>query len=239
MLRDARRTEIGDNDMPKGGRHMKRILAVLAGLGIWVAIAAPPEMSNMLTAEEKSDGWTLLFDGKTLNGWTRTGKAEWSVKDGAIALRSDDNGNLFTDGTYDNFALKLEFRTTPDVNSGVYLRYTPAQPNAKKEGGGMPGYEVQIRENDKRALKDSAAGFDTGSLVGVLKADEAPILDGQWNRFDITAQGDHFVIVFNGKKILDGHDSKHASGKIGLQWATHSVTGKGIEFRNIKVKRLS
>lgn len=103
----------------------------------------------------------------------------------------------------------------------------------------MPGYEVQIRENDKRALKDSAAGFDTGSLVGVLKADQAPILDGQWNRFEITAQGDHFVIVFNGKKILDGHDSKHASGKIGLQWATHAVTGKGIEFRNIKVKLLS
>ena len=54
-----------------------------------------------------------------------------------------------------------------------------------------------------------------------------------------TDQGDHFVIVFNGKKILDGHDSKHASGKIGLQWATHAVTGKGIEFRNIKVKLLS
>jgi len=218
---------------------MKRILAVLAGLGIWVAVAAPPEMSNMLSAKEKSDGWTLLFDGKTLNGWTRTGKAEWSVNNGAIALRSDDNGNLFTDGTYDNFALSLEFRTTADVNSGVYLRYTPAQPNAKKEGGGMPGYEVQIRENDKRALKDSAAGFDTGSLVGAIKADQAPILEGQWNRFEITAQGDHFVIVFNGKKILDGHDSKHASGKIGLQWATHAVTGKGIEFRNIKVKKLS
>ena len=83
---------------------MKRILAVLAGLGIWVAVAAPPEMSNMLSAKEKSDGWMLLFDGKTLNGWTRTGKAEWSVKDGAIALRSDDNGNLFTNDTYDNFA---------------------------------------------------------------------------------------------------------------------------------------
>ena len=138
---------------------MKRILAVLAVLGIWVAVAAPSEMSNMLTAKEKSEGWTLLFDGKTLNGWTRTGKAEWSVKDGAIALRSDDNGNLFTNDTYDNFQLKLEFRTTPDVNSGVFLRYTPAQPNAKKEGGGMPGYEVQIRENDKRALEGFCRGF--------------------------------------------------------------------------------
>jgi 3-keto-disaccharide hydrolase len=103
----------------------------------------------------------------------------------------------------------------------------------------MPGYEVQIREGEKRTLKDSAVGFDTGSLVGVKQADKAEIRDGQWNRFDITAQGDHFVIVYNGKTILDGHDSKHASGKIGLQWATHAVTGKGIEFRNIKVKRLS
>jgi hypothetical protein len=74
---------------------MKRILAVLAGLGIWVAVAAPPEMSNMLSTKEKADGWTLLFDGKTLNGWTRAGKT-MEREDGAIALRSDDNGNLFT-----------------------------------------------------------------------------------------------------------------------------------------------
>jgi hypothetical protein len=58
------------------------------------------------------------------------------------------------------------------------------------------------------------------------------------NRFDITAQGITFVIVYNRKTILDGRDSKHASGKIGLQWATYSVAGKGIEFRYIKVKRL-
>ncbi len=218
---------------------MKRILALLAVLGIWAAVAAPPEAANMLTAKDKSEGWTLLFDGKTLDGWTRTGKADWNVKDGAIALRSDENGNLFTNDTYGNFELKLEFRTTPDVNSGIFLRYTPAPPNAKKQGGGMPGYEVQIREDDKRTLKDSAPGFNTGSLVGVMKADKTEIRNGQWNQFDITAQGDHFVIVYNGKTILDGHDSKHASGKIALQWATHSMTGKGIEFRNIKLKRLS
>ena len=96
----------------------------------------------MLTAKEKSDRWMLLFDGKTLNGWTRTGKAEWSVKDGAIALRSDENGKRVHERHLDNFQLKLEFRTTPDVNSGVYLRYTLVEPNAKKAGGGMPGYEV-------------------------------------------------------------------------------------------------
>ncbi|MEO8050065.1 MAG: DUF1080 domain-containing protein [Acidobacteriota bacterium] len=218
---------------------MKRILAVLAVLGIWAAVAAPPEAANKLTAKDKSEGWTLLFDGKTLDGWTRTGKAVWNVKDGAIALRSDDNGNLFTNDTYDNFELKLEFRTTSDVNSGIFLRYTPAPPNSNKQGGGMPGYEVQIREDDKRTLKDSAPDFNTGSLVGVMKANKTEIRDGQWNQFDITAQGDHFVIVYNGKTILDAHDSKHASGKIALQWATHSVTGKGIEFRSIMLKRLS
>src|SRR4051812_41956308 len=60
----------------RGGSYMKRIVAGLAALGLWAAVAAPPEMSNMLTAKEKSDGWMLLFDGKTLNGWTHTGKAE-------------------------------------------------------------------------------------------------------------------------------------------------------------------
>jgi len=76
--------------------------------------------------------------------------------------------------------------------------------------------------------------------VNVGKApDDAKIIPGQWNTFEVTMNGDHMVVVYNGKKVVDAHDSKLESGAIGLQSA-HAADppGAGIEFRNLKVKRL-
>ena len=58
----------------------------------------------------------------------------------------------------------------------------------------------------------SHPGLQHSSLVGSLKAMPTTILDEQWNDYDITADGDHYVIVLNGKTILDDHDSKHTQG---------------------------
>jgi hypothetical protein len=49
----------------------------------------------------------------------------------------------------------------------------------------------------------------------------------------VTADGDRFIVVLNGQKLLDGRDSKHASGVVGLQYNIN--TGK-IEFRNVKIR---
>ena len=78
------------------------------------------------------------------------------------------------------------------------------------------------------------SGTSTGSLVGSVKAEPAKILPGQWNKYDITAKGDHFTISLNGKTILDAKDSKHRSGVIGFQCQKDNR----IEFRNIKVRAL-
>ena len=82
----------------------------------------------------------------------------------------------------------------------------------------------------------SPNGFVTGSLVGSLKTPTpTKILADQWNQFDITAQGDHYVVVMNGKTLLDGHDDKHVSpGTIGLQCSD----GGAIEFRSVRIKTL-
>ena len=66
-----------------------------------------------------------------------------------------------------------------------------------------------------------------------LEAEPAKVLADQWNSYDVTADGDHFIVVLNGKKILDGRNSKHSSGVVGLQYNTG---GGKIEFRNIKIK---
>ena len=121
--------------------------------------------------------------------------------------------------TFSDYALKLEFRGGEKVNSGVFLR-------SQKEGQPhITGYELQIWDYQP-------AGFLTGSLVGSQKAGPAKILPDQWNRYDITAQGDHFVIVLNGETVLDAHDAAHSAGLIGFQCQQDNR----IEFRNIKLR---
>ncbi len=58
---------------------------------------APMEGSlNQLTANEKSSGWKLLFDGKTTSGWHGYGKdnvcSDWKVADGVIKLDPGKRG---------------------------------------------------------------------------------------------------------------------------------------------------
>jgi hypothetical protein len=99
--------------------------------------------------------------------------------------------------------------------------------------GGIPaetGYELQIW--------DFRPTYKTGALVNAIEPFDTTtpkILADQWNSYDITADGDHFVVVLNGKKILDGHDSKHSSGVVGLQYNTG---GGKVEFREIKIRAI-
>ena len=202
--------------------------------------------ANMLTGQEKKEGWILLFDGKTLDQWNVTPELAkvWKVVNGAIkADMSGEGGTLLTKENFDNFVLKVEFRAHPDINSGIMLRNPPPQPppapgEKRTPPAGGPGYELQIR--DRNPGNYSSGDFLTGSVVGVSKAPhDVKIIPNEWNTIEATVDRDHFVVVFNGKKVADGHDSKRASGHIGLQLAhPEDVRHAGIEFRNIKVRRL-
>jgi hypothetical protein len=202
--------------------------------------------ANALTSQEQKDGWILLFDGKSLDKWNVTPALAkvWKVADGAIkADMSDAGGTLLTKDTFDNFVLKVEFRAHPDINSGIILR-SPAPRPAPAPGEkptpdpGGPGYELQIR--DRNPGNYSSGDFLTGSVVNVSKAPhDVKIIPNQWNTIEATVNGDHFEVVFNGKKVADGHDAKRASGHLGLQLAhPEDVRHANLEFRNLKVRRL-
>lgn len=203
-------------------------IAIPAAILILIVGAANAQAKNMLTKEEAAVGWKLLFDGTTLNGWEEhqaSGNgpaATWRVANGAIFCEGDKRGWLGTANSYTNFNLKIEFRAGERINSGIFLR-------SQKTGGSpaQTGYELQIW--------DFRPTYKTGSLVNAIEAEPTKILANQWNSYDITAEGDHFIVILNGKKILDGHDSKHSSGVIGLQYNTG--TGK-VEFRDIKIRAL-
>ena len=197
--------------------------AILVAAGL----AGAQDRPNTVTPKEVADGWKLLFDGKSLEGWEARATSaapatgDWRVEDGAISCPGTTAGWLATGETFSSFVLKLQFRGAEKVNSGVFLR---------SEKTGQPhitGYELQIWDYQP-------AGYNTGSLVGSLKAAPVKVIPDDWNNYDITASGDHFVIVLNGKTLLDNRDSKHASGVIGFQ----CQKGNSIQFRSIRLQAL-
>jgi hypothetical protein len=186
--------------------------------------AAAAQKADKLTASEKTQGWQLLFDGQDLKGWTAGSTStpgangSWKVENGAISCPGSSAGWLATDEAFSSFHLKLQFRGGEKVNSGVFLR-------SQKEGQPhVTGFELQIWDYQP-------AGYNTGSLVGAAKATPTKIRPDQWNDYDITVDGDHYLIVLNGTTLLDTHNTAHASGVIGFQCQPNNP----IEFRDVRV----
>ena len=201
-------------------------VALLCGLAqsASIAWAQARDKPNTLTPEEKAAGWQLLFNGKTLAGWEAlptsvpAANGDWMVSDGDIVCPGASPGWLATTQTFADYRLRLQFRGSERVNSGVFLRsQRQGQPH-------ITGYELQIWDYQP-------AGYNTGSLVNTIKAHPTKILADEWNDYDITAVGDRYLIVLNGKTLLDARDSAHVSGLIGFQCQKDNK----IEFRDIKV----
>ena len=240
---------------------MKRNHTSLAAcsLLLWSAAVSGQTM-NSLTAQEKAQGWQLLFDGKTLDGWhpsapppgqapasapqpappgalaqigsspkpcviaskasasaAPVGSSRWEVVDGLLMPCGEPTGYLTSDKSYRNFILSIEFRCGEDANGGVFIR-------SPQESG---GYEVQI-------WRQQPAGYNTGAIVGTAKtARDFKFNPDQWNRYQVTAEGNHLVVVLNGETTLDISDAKFPEGHLRLQYQQFPMA-----FRNIKIRPL-
>ena len=170
--------------------------------------------------------WTTLVDGtKGMDNFYRVGEASWSASDGAIQASQGgrDPGYLVSKGSYRDFMLRVEFWSSDDANSGVFLR---CQEPAKITDENC--YEANIFDQRPDPT------YGTGAIVKVAKvADPMPKAGGKWNTYEISARGTRLVLVLNGVKTVDVEDSKLASGPIALQW------GRGtIKFRKVEIKPL-
>ena len=179
-------------------------------------LSQPPS----LTPREAADGWILLFDGESSFGWTPEGGAQWRIIDSAVTSEGSESGWLRTDSMFADYILKCEFRAGAAINSGLFLR------SAREGDPGSTGYELNIWNQSPK--------YPTGSFVNVARARRASFKPDQWNSYEVTAHGDHFVVVLNGKKVLDTHNSRSRSGYIGLQYNKNHPAA----FRNIKLKPL-
>jgi len=173
--------------------------AVMAGLMGGAACAGEGDF-------KPGEGWVKLFNGKDLTGWKFRGTNEsWEVEDGVLANLREKDGkkrkgvDAYTEATFLDFKLHIEFKVPKGGNSGVYLR-------GRKE--------VQIL--DSYGKKKVGTG-DCGGLYGK----SAPKVNavkpaGEWNAFDITIVGDTITVYLNGQLIQDRVEVPgHTGGSLG------------------------
>jgi hypothetical protein len=145
------------------------------------------------------------------------GASHWEIINGALSPCGETAGYLTSKQDYKDLDLQVDFKTVQDCNSGVFVRAP----------GGNMGYEVQI-------WYKQPAGYNTASIVGTAKTDKQyDFITDKWNHYEITADGDHLVVVLNGTKTVDVHDAKFSDGRIALQYQKFP-----IEFKNIKVRAI-
>jgi hypothetical protein len=224
-----------------------KILAVILAFVAVSVLAA----DNQLAAQEKRDGWLLLFDGATTNDWMNSDRTapRTPVVDGALAPHKAGHYMLVHTQMWENFILTLDFKISPKCNSGVFVRTHSLTPRAGKDVG-FNGIEIAIDDT-------KGNGFhDTGALYDLVKpARNAMKLAGEWNHMQITCDGPRIEVVLNGERVTtadlsqftelnkrpDGSAHKFDTafrdhprrGYIGLQ--DH---GSPCWFKNIKLKPL-
>lgn len=185
--------------------------------------------------------WITIFDGETLNGWhQKGGKAEYSIKDGAIVgttIHNTPNSFLTTDKTYSDFILELDYKVDPTMNSGIQIR-SNSFPYYKN--GRVHGYQVEIDPSERAwsgGIYDEARRGWLNPLDNNPKAQQA-FKQKEWNHYRIEAIGDTIKTWVNGVPAAHLIDEKTAEGFICLQ--VHSIKadkkeGTKILWKNIKI----
>ncbi|CCH55686.1 protein of unknown function DUF1080 [Fibrisoma limi BUZ 3] len=176
--------------------------------------AEKPQTPNTLTAKERKDGWKLLFDGKTTNGWRGAYKDKfpdrgWGVENGTLTIQKSDGsesqsfGDIVTVDEYGNFDLMFDFKLTDGANSGVKYFVVEQQPKPK---GSAYGLEFQVLDDAKHP--DAKMGRDgnrkVGSLYDLIPAKDKQVNPiGEWNTGRVLARGNHVEHWLNGKKVVE------------------------------------
>ena len=210
-----------------------------------------------LTRADKHQGYHLLFDGSTLNGWrTYQNKPSdaWSVKDGAIYCKgsetnkSDTRADLITNDQFENFDLSLDWKISPKGNSGIIYMVTEEFPASYLSG---PEYQIIDDKNFPEKLENWQMTAANYAMDPAPTAKPNPV--GHWNHTRIIVNNGHVEHWLNGKKVVqyelwtDEWKRKKMAGKwkdaagYGQSKVGHiALQDHGSEawFKNIKIRKL-
>jgi hypothetical protein len=175
--------------------------------------AQDPLANNTLTQAEQQAGWTLLFDGKSLDLWRGAyldslPPKGWRVQNGEVIVNesggaeSTHGGDIVTKEQYDNFEFQAEFMLTDSANSGVKYFVVEHQP---KPAGSAFGLEFQVLDDEKHpdAKKGRDGNRTVGSLYDLITAQGKTVKPiGQWNHARIVVNGPQVEHWLNGTKVV-------------------------------------
>jgi len=173
-------------------------------------------LPNNLSPEEKKQGWKLLFDGKTTNGWIGANmdhfpEKGWEVKDGLLSVlesggaESQNGGDIITKKQYSAFELQWDFWLSQGANSGVKYFVDLGY----KSSASAIGLEFQLQ--DDTHADDPKASHVLTSLYDMIPADLQQVKlarlyrpDGEWNHARIVVCPDNHVEHWlNDIKVLE------------------------------------
>lgn len=223
-------------------------------------LAIQNQVHNQLLDIEKEEGWELLFDGETLDGWHLYNKPDstqfsaWEVREGTLFCNATDEskvfGDLVTDKAYENYELVFEWQMGLRGNGGVFVN---VQETPEYTATYQTGPEYQLLEpahmDTKTPLKRPGCLWGLSPQVNTVEANPT----GQWNTARIVQKEGKLQFYLNGKQTaeedltsavwrnkVNGSGFKDApgfgkatQGKIALQnWYFES------RFRNMKIREL-
>lgn len=178
-----------------------------------------PEINNVantLSEAELADGWQLLFDGVTAEGWQsarpsmqgRFPHAGWSIGDGMLWVHAGDGGesanggDIITTRKFRDFILKVDFKLTEGANSGIKYFVDPFMNTGP---GSAIGCEFQLLDDERHP--DAKLGVKGNRTLGSLY-DLIPAGHGSWEKDNTIDGWSTAVIVVKGKHVehwLNGH----------------------------------
>jgi len=218
-----------------------------------VAPPAHQPVNNQLTSAEREQGWQLLFDGKTADGWHGFRQSSmpahgWDVVDGNL-MCVGGGGDIVTDEQFGNFELSFEWKVEPGGNSGVFFRVSEDE-----SAVWVTGPEVQLLDNERH--RDGENPLTSAGSNYALYAPEADYSypAGSFNHARLIVNGTHVEHWLNGEKLFEyelGSEDwlkrvalskfkdlpkfgRETTGHIALQ--DH---GDRVWFRNIKIRTLN
>lgn len=222
---------------------------------------------NKLTEEEKEQGFVLLFDGKSTDGWRAYGKDTfpegWIIDDGALKCNgsgrgeagAQNGGDIIFDKKFSNFTLRIEWKISEGGNSGIFYL---GQENPEYDKIWKTAPEMQVLDNERHP--DAMLGKDgnrkAGSLYDLIPANPQNAKPaGEWNTVEITSYKGTVVHKQNGEIVLEYHlwtpewEELVANSKFpefNKNWAQVASDGyiglqdhgDDVWFRSIRIKEL-